>query len=171
MADIVLFTASTLDGFIAGPKGELDWLFHDCDYGYADFYESIGSMIMGYKTFEVVKSFDGPYPHSDRKNYVFTRSEREAFEDVKYIRTDPIEFTEELKRKEMKDIWLVGGGIINSMLLHAELIDKMVLSIHPLTIGHGIPLFSNYPCKKCEFKLESAKTFDSGMLQVTYVKK
>ena len=171
MAELILFTACSLDGFIAGPKGEIDWLFQDSDYGYTDFYSSIGSMVMGYKTFEVVNAFEGPYPHLDRENYVFSRSKHEDREAISFISEDPVQFIKRLKEEKTDDIWLVGGGLLNGMMLENELIDEMVLSIHPLTLGHGIPLFAQHPFKVVKFDLVNCVNFPSGMIQLTYRKK
>ena len=171
MSKLILFTAVSLDGFIAGPQGEIDWLFADADYGYTEFYASIGSLLMGYKTFETVKNFEGPYPHSDRENVVFSRSAHAPFENVLFVNQDPVEFTTTLKSKMIEDIWLVGGGQLNGLMLQHELIDEIVLSIHPVTLGYGIPFFSNFPYKISSFDLHEARPFPSGMLQVTYRKK
>lgn len=171
MAKLILFTACSLDGFIAGPKGEIDWLFQDADYGYTDFYSSIGSLVMGYKTYEVVKAFGNPYPHLDRDNYIFSRSQHEDYESVKFVKEDPVLFIKGLKERQVEDIWLVGGGLLNGLMLENDLIDEMVMSIHPVTLGHGIPLFAQHPYKVSEFDLAESKAFPSGMMQVTYRKK
>ena len=171
MAKLILFTAVSLDGFIAGPKGEINWLFQDADYGFTDFYASIGSLVMGYSTFEVVKNFEGPYPHSDRDNYVFSRSERPPFENVQFINENPADFIRKLKTELLEDIWLVGGGQLNGIMLENNLIDELTLSIHPVTLGHGIPLFHQHPFKVSEFNLKETMSFPSGMIQTTYSRK
>jgi dihydrofolate reductase len=72
MPKVVLFIATSLDGYIAGPDGEIDWLFHDADYGYTAFFDSVEVLVMGRKTYELSLSF-GEWPYGDKPAYVFTR--------------------------------------------------------------------------------------------------
>ena len=169
MRKVKLFIATTLDGYIAGLNGEIDWLFDDADYGYKEFYASIDTMLMGNSTYKQVLTF-GEFPHNDKENFVFTRNiNQKNDKNVTYISKDIGAFVADLKMKSGKDIWLVGGGEINSILLSEDLIDEMIISIHPILLGAGIPLFKG-PIEIKRFKLIEYKTFPSGLTQVTYAK-
>ncbi len=165
MRKLVLFIASSLDGYIAGGDEQIDWLFTDQDYGYSNFYDSIDTTISGYKTYRLSLSFDS-FPYPDKKNYVFTRdSSRSDTELVQFISGDIVQFTRELKQQPGRDIWLVGGGEINTVMLDAGLIDEIVLSIHPVIVGQGIPLFGGAPALR-HFTTLDTTTFSTGLVQL-----
>ncbi len=167
MRKIKLFTALSLDNFIARPDGAIDWLFQGDDFGYFDFIDSIDTSIQGRKTYEKVLQLGGT-PDARHTNYVFTRSEKfENTEHVIFVNSDILDFCKKLKTEEGKDIWLVGGGEINSILLNNDLIDELILSIHPVYLGEGIPLFPKIE-KQIDMKLVKSKTYENGLLQLTY---
>lgn len=164
-----MFIATSLDGYIAGTYGEIDWLFDDADYGYKEFYASIDTMLMGNSTYKQVLTF-GDFPHRDKEIFVFTKDiNQKNDKNVSYISNDISTFVANLKMKTGKDIWLVGGSEINSILLSNDLIDEMIISIHPLLLGAGISLFKG-PIEIKRFKLIEYKTFPGGLTQVTYAK-
>jgi dihydrofolate reductase len=168
MRKIKLFIACSLDGFIAGPNGEIDWLFTDGDYGYSDFYKSIDSTLNGYKTYEKTLEF-GEFPYKGKKNYVFTRQPgRQGGARVQFITTDPAAFTRQLKAQPGKDVFLVGGGEIIRLLYAERLIDEYCIAFHPVILGAGIPLFSNLAGRQ-PLRLTDCKSYPSGLVQVTYV--
>ncbi len=164
MRKVILYTAISIDGYIAGPQGEIDWLYSDDDYGYFDFYAGIDTLLMGRTTYDFVAQMS-PYPHTDRMNYVFTRTLTSAPADhLRFVAGDPVEFTRQLKEQEGAPIWLVGGGQINAILFEAGLVDEIILSIHPVVLGKGIHLFTG-PVAQTGFHTLSAKTFPSGLVQ------
>ena len=146
MRKVKLYTAMSLDGLIAGPNHELDWLDSASggadDFGYQEFYDSIDTTLMGNATHRVILSF-GEAPNQDKKNYVFTRGPLPpAAEHAEFVSGDIAGFVRALKEQRGLDIWLVGGGQINTVLLNAGLIDEMVLTVFPPVLGAGIPLFA-----------------------------
>ena len=167
MRHIVLFIASSIGGYIARLAGSIDWLFTDEDYGYSEFYDSIDTTLMGKRTYKDVLSF-GEFPYPDKTNYVFTRREGMMdTENVQFITGSIPAFVRQLKKEDGKDIWLVGGGQINTILLSTGLIDRMILSVHPVILGQGIPLFGGIPAET-HFKLERSQVFPSGLVQLSY---
>ena len=163
---IILYTASSLDGFIAGPGGSLDWLENTGekkdeaqDYGYQDFLDTIDTTLMGYNTYRAVLGFDIPFPYPDKTNFVFSRDHRhEDKNPVHFVREDPAAFTARLKEQPGKDIWLIGGGQISALMLNADLIDEIILSLIPAALGKGIPLFSP-EAEYRRFRLHSVKDY------------
>ena len=173
MRRIKMFIASSLDGFIAREDGSIDWLFTDDDYGYQEFYESVDAVIMGRKTFEKGLELGGGInPTKDKKNYVFSRNQQslggmEKDDEVEFVGKDVRKFVEQLVDSSGKDIWLVGGSEIISILLKADLLRDIIMSIHPKILGKGIPLFKNTE-KEMIRKMVNSKAFDSGLVQLHY---
>jgi dihydrofolate reductase len=169
MRKVILFIASSLDGYIAKTSGAVDWLFTDQDYGYADFLAGVDTILIGRRTYEQVLSF-GEYPYKGIQCFVFSRTHGgERDEHVTFISGDLAKFVEGLKNSIGKNIWLVGGSeVIQSFMSH-DLIDEFVISMHPIILGDGIPLFrAPLPTKMLSFK--KCRAFDTGLVQLTYVR-
>jgi len=169
MRKVKLFIASSLDCYIAREDGGIDWLYTDADYGYAKFYDSIDTIIVGRKSYDQSLTFD-IYPYKGKKVYVFTRKKvrkNNNEQDVEYIDTNIQDFVTSLTQSMGKDIWLLGGGEIVSVLLNAGLVDEIILSIHPIILGTGIPLLRNIQ-KEVNLKLENSLSFESGLTQLCY---
>lgn len=168
MRKIILNLAVSLDGFIAGPNGEYDWCLTDADYGLTPFIGSVDATLMGRKTYEVVLQFGAPYP--TLTNYVFSRTiNNSEFNNVVFVDEDIPSFVKNLKEKPGKDIWLYGGGeIIDQLMAHND-VDELILSIHPILLGNGIPLFKKHN-HRTHFKLKDAIKYESGLVQLIYIK-
>jgi dihydrofolate reductase len=165
MRKVKLFIASSLDCYIARSDGRVDWLFTDGDYGYAKFYDSIDTAIMGRKTYETALKFE-EQPYKDKKCYVFTRSPGERYRNVEFS-SDVVGVTRDLVSSEgKKDIWLVGGAEINSILLDAGLVHEIIVAVHPTILGSGIPMFNKV--KQADMKLLDLVRYDNGLLQMRY---
>lgn len=169
MRKVILFIATSLDGFIARKDDSINWLFSDQDYGYKAFYDSIDTTLTGHATYKQTKTF-GEFAFPGKTNYIFSRSPQPPdSHPVTFISSDIVEFVRNLKNQNGKNIWLVGGGQINTVMLNAGLIDEMIVSIHPIILGEGLPLFAGKP-KETKFKVTAQKTFESGLVQITYCK-
>ncbi len=169
MRKVKLFVASSLDCYIAREDGGIDWLYTDADYGYEKFYDSIDTIIMGRKSYEQSLTFD-VYPYKGKKVYVFTRKKvrrNNNEQDCEYIDTNIQDFVTNLTQLIGKDIWLLGGGEIVSVPLNAGLVDEIILSIHPIILGTGIPLLKNIQ-KEVNLKLENSMSFERGLTQLCY---
>jgi len=167
MRPLSYFVASSLDGFIARVDGGIDWLFTDADYGYTEFYASVDALVLGRATFDLAMSFP-EYPYPGKQAYVFSSTRKESPRpDVRFVAEDPVGFVRRLKSEPGKKIWLVGGSRLAAPLLAAEEVDELVVSIHPVTIGRGVPLF---PAREGEsrWRLVSSASFPSGLAQLTY---
>lgn len=171
---IKLYIAASLDNFIARPDGKVDWLDsipnpNQHDYGYQEFYESIDTVLMGHKTYQDIQTLSADYPYTDKENFVFTHQKIKSEQDyLEFIDKDPAKFCQKIRKKsDRKDIWLVGGGQINSLLLESDLIDEMILTMFPIILGEGIPLFATKTPEK-HFHLTGAQLFDTGVMQLNY---
>jgi dihydrofolate reductase len=170
MRNVRLFIASSLDCYIARKDGGIGWLFTDADYGYTRFYDPIDTILIGRKTFDQSLTFD-EYPYKGKKVYVFTRKSKynkNYQDDIEYTHINVPGFVRHLTQFKGKDIWLVGGGgQIISILLNAGLVDEIILSIHPIILGRGIPLLRNIS-SQVALKLEKSMSFESGIAQLYY---
>jgi dihydrofolate reductase len=167
MRPVILFIATSLDGYIARLDGRIDWLFTDQDYGYREFFSCVDTVVMGRKTYELSLSF-GEYPYPGRTGYVFSHIRNgQQDEHAQFISTDPAEFIAGLREKPGKNIWLVGGSELIQDFVQADLIDEYVISIHPRILGAGIPLFRS-PLPEQNLIFRDSTTFDSGLVQISY---
>lgn len=166
-----MYIAVSLDGYIAHSDGNIDWLDSvagpDEDYGYATFIETIDTVIMGRKTYEKVLSFGGDFPHEGRDCYVLTRTERTADRHVNFYNGPAEELLDRIRSKPGKDIFIDGGSEAIDFFRKKDLIDSYTVSIIPILLGEGIPLFKESK-KELPLKLVEATTFDSGLVQLTY---
>lgn len=143
MGKLALYIAASLDGFIAGEGERLDWLDRvegQGDNGYEVFYSGVDIVLMGRKTYDWIMSH-AEFPYTGKVCFVFSHTPRENTKDVTFISEDPAEFVSRLKAQPEKRIWLVGGGRLFHTLLEAELVDEVILTIAPVVLGKGIPLF------------------------------
>ncbi|TCI60796.1 dihydrofolate reductase family protein [Exiguobacterium sp. SH3S1] len=170
MANVVVYIAMSLDGKIARTNDQLDWLFEiegEGDNGYADFFKTVGAVIMGRKTYEeVLRLEDNHYPYANIPNYILTRSPDREAEHVTFT-DEPIEqLIERLKQDVDGDIWIVGGGEVIKAAMEHDLIDSYEIAIAPVVLGEGIPLF---PEGTNETKLKLTRQRASGQfVMVTY---
>ena len=156
MRKIVLFIASSLDGYIARENGDIDWLPENTPSGYGDFIKSVDTVIMGKKTYDQVLTF-GDYPYKDKKSYVFTRNKNlSKDENVEFVQ-DAEKLMKNIISDPGKNIWLIGGSEIISTFANLDLIDELILSLIPVVLGNGILLFKNM---EKELKMELVKTTD-----------
>lgn len=176
MRKVILYCAASLDGYIARKDGSVDWLDsipnpEHSDYGYAQFYDSIDVTLMGNGTYKAVLGFGVDFPYQEKTNYVFSRTSTGTDAPfIQYINDDVISFVNELKTKPGKNIWLVGGGQLNTTLLNAGLIDELIITLFPIILGDGIPTFADGALES-HFKVVENKTFDNGLVQLTLNKK
>jgi dihydrofolate reductase len=164
---IKLFIATTLDGFIASPDGSVEWLFTDGDFGMREFFASVDTALIGRKTHDQMIAWGQPsYP--GMVNYVFSRSRRaDDGVPVGYVTGDIEEFVGGLRRTPGKDLWLVGGAGLVDSFRELDLIDDVILSIHPLLLGDGIPLFPDRH-EPLQLELTKSTEYERGLVQLHY---
>ena len=173
MRKIILGVAMSLDGFIEGPNGEYDWCFTDQDYGMSAFFKRIDAIFMGRKSYDVSKSASAQSPEGENpwkgiKTYVFSNSIK-ALDgaDVELVSGDTVGAARKLKEKKGKDIWLFGGAELTASLMNESLVDELWLSIHPVLLGAGKPMFQNIKTRK-KLKVTQNQVYNTGLVQVCY---
>jgi dihydrofolate reductase len=163
----------SLDGYIAGPNEDLGFLTiveqEGEDYGYYDFVKSIDTVIIGRKTFNKVLSMGFEYPHKDKDVYIISRTARPDYGPFKYYSGNLKELVLKLKSQPGKDIFCDGGAEIVNELLKENLIDEFIISVIPVILGDGVPLFKKGG-PELKLKLNGSKQFDRGLVQLHYVR-
>jgi dihydrofolate reductase len=175
---IILDLAVTLDGFIEGPRGEVDWCIMDSDMGFVDFLNNIDTILYGRKSYDLWGQYipvDGvsdtekeiwKLVHS-KKKYVFSKSLTKVDGSAILINNNIKEEINKMKSKPGKDIWLYGGASIITSFINLQLVDEFRLSVHPVILGAGKPLFVDMN-QRLELKLVDVKSFASGVVQLCY---
>lgn len=170
---IKLYIACSLDGYIAREDGSIDWLTEydnnsETDYGYSEFYASIGTVLMGRKTYEQVLDF-GDWAYAEKKTYVFTRQKEplRREKNVEFVSGEVGEFARRLKENTDEDIWLVGGSQLIKAFLEEDLVDDMIVFIVPIILGGGIPLFDRIG-KEIKLMTRRVEKYESELVRIEY---
>lgn len=133
--------AMSLDGYIAGPSGEYDWIVMDPNYDFAEYLSQFDTFLIGRKTFETMKQMGSDIQSMPgTQNVVFSRTLRPADYPHVVMSDDAVRFVTELRARPGKDIALFGGGELFRSLLEAGLVDRVEISLVPILLGGGIPL-------------------------------
>jgi dihydrofolate reductase len=168
---VILYISMSLDGYIADIYNDLSFLSivekEGEDYGYPEFVNSVDTVIIGRKTYEKVLEMGYDYPHTDKKVYIITRTEKSAQGSFEYYTGELRALVVKLKSKPGKDIYCDGGAEIANLLLKEELIDDLIISVIPVLLGGGISLFNgDRPFQKLQ--LISSKAYEKGLVQLHY---
>lgn len=173
---IIVYIATSADGFIARKDGAVDWLDRPRpkgNYGMAEFWHSIDTILMGRKTYDMAVKFikEGkatPGMFHGITHYVFSRKPpKKAIEGFEFVKEPIKKFAHRLRNQKGKNIFMLGGaGIIGSFLDEGEL-DEFVISVIPVFIGEGIPLIAP-SCRTTPLTLLSTKKFSDGVVKLHY---
>jgi len=175
MRKIIVYIATSADGFIARKDGAVDWLDRPRtagDYGMGEFWDSIDTILWGRKTYDLVLRFKkegkATPDMGDIKNYAFSRKPpKKVAEGFQFV-TEPIKkFAKRLRAEKGKNIWMMGGGGIIASFLDAGEIDEFIIHVIPTFIGEGIPLIA--PRRRdIKLKLLSSKKYQDGVVRLHY---
>ncbi|MBL7706378.1 MAG: dihydrofolate reductase [Taibaiella sp.] len=177
MKKVILNLAVSLDGFIEGPNGEIDWCIMEEDMAFDAFLESVDTLFYGRVSYDAWGNYQPEAGataaeqalwqtiHAKNK-FVFSRRERKE-DKATFISTDISAKVEELKQQAGKDIWLYGGANLIKTFIHANLVDCYRISVHPVVLGSGKPLFEDME-RRLNLKLTGTRFFKSGVVELSY---
>lgn len=178
MRKVILDLAVTLDGFIEGPNGEIDWCIMDEEMAFEQFLSEIDTIVYGRKSYELW----GEYTPSDKasecekqiwalvhskKKIVFSTTQTAPSGDVQYINSNIEEEIRKLKQGYGKAVWLYGGASLISTFINLGLVDEYRLSVHPVVLGAGKPLFGSLR-ERLSLGLTDVRRYSSGVVQLVY---
>lgn len=146
MRKLILYVATTEDGFLADAQGSVDWIPEQEDFSdYEAFYENVDTILMGRVTYEQITQEICPdvWLYGEKKTYVFTQSPQTPLPEIEFTQRKPQDVIRYLKNRKGKDIWLCGGARLISALMEQDLIDEYQINVMPVTLGKGIALFSS----------------------------
>ncbi len=170
---IILNLAMSIDGYIANEDGGFDWIVGDGDesldtqnkWNYEKFLEGIDTVVMGKKCYD--QGFIDDF--KDKKVYIATSKELEDYDNFHFINGNICTIIEEERKKEGKDIFLFGGGVLVDSFLKADIIDEYIVGIIPTILGRGRPLFLG-GTPKIDLHLQEYVS-DKGIIILRYSKR
>ncbi|MBZ0296041.1 MAG: dihydrofolate reductase family protein [Anaerolineae bacterium] len=173
MSNVILYIAASFDGYIARKDGSIDWLTafdsEDEDYDYTELVERLGTVIMGGKTYRQVLTFGDDWPYADLTSYIVTRhvQPEDPERRIKFYDGDLTALVAQIRAESDKDIWLIGGAELNAAFVNLNLIDEYIVSVIPVMIGDGIPLFPPTTAQS-RVELINMKRYPNSIVQLHY---
>jgi dihydrofolate reductase len=159
--------AMSLDGYIAGPNGEYDWIVNDPEIDFGEIFSRFDTLLMGRRTYEVMAATGGP-PMPGMKTFVFSRTlDPRDHPEVTIVAEEPAETVADLRASPGKDIWLFGGGALFRSFAEARLVDTVETAVVPVLLGGGIPLLPP-PAARIGLALTGHKVYKSGIVLLEY---
>jgi dihydrofolate reductase len=168
---LILFIACSLDGYIARSNDDLSFLNRVQKkgeyYHYADFINTVDTVILGRRTYDWVMSQVQEFPHADKESYVITRTKRPKLGNTTFYTGNLKELVISLKAKSGKNIFCDGGAEIVNELLTLKLFDELIISIIPVLLGDGIRLFKDGRPEQ-DLELITSSSYATGLVQLHY---
>ncbi|QRG66479.1 dihydrofolate reductase family protein [Brevibacillus choshinensis] len=175
---VILDLAVTLDGFIEGKNGEVDWCIMDSEMEFHHFLNQIDAIFYGRKSYDLWGQYTPDIEPTDsekefwdlvhsKEKYVFSRTQKGTDHKAVFINDRILEEVNKIKNKPGKDIWLYGGASLITTFINLGLVDEFRLSVHPVVLGEGKPLFVDIK-QRLNLKMATTRTFSSGVVQLIY---
>jgi dihydrofolate reductase len=160
--------AASLDGFIAGPRGEHDWIIMDPEIDFYALFAQFDTFLIGRLTFEIMVKAGQAGATPGMRTFVFSRTLQQSdYPDVTIVADKVEETVAALRAEPGKDIWLFGGGALFRSLLDAGLVDTVEVAVIPVLLGDGTPLLPP-PYGPAKLKLTRHKIYETGIVSLEY---
>lgn len=160
--------AMSLDGYIAGPDGESDWIVIDPEIDFGALMGAFDTILLGRKTYEATRQQGGGGGMPGMQVYVFSRTLRQEDCPGVTVSATPAETLAALKAQPGKDIWLFGGGLLFRSLLELGLVDTVEVAIIPVLLGGGLPLLPS-PAQSAKLELVKHRVYEkTGTVSLEY---
>jgi dihydrofolate reductase len=160
--------AASLDGLIAGPGGEYDWIVSDPDIDFDALFKQFDTFLMGRGTFELMVRQQGSGAIPGKRVIVFSRTLRQQDHPEVTIVAEPTrEFLTALRNEGGKDIWLFGGGVLFRSLLEMKMVDTVEVAVMPVLVGGGIPLLPT-TTHRTKLTLTGHRVYKTGIVLLEY---
>ena len=159
----------SLDGYIAGPGGEADWILMDPEIDFGSIVSEFDTVLLGRITFEAMIEGGSGGPLFGLDTYVLSRTlDAEAYSGVTILGDGAEETVAGLRSGTGKDIWLFGGGLLFRSLMEAGLVDEVEVGVIPMLLGEGIPLYPT-PASRAQLSLMDHRLYEAtGTLVLKY---
>jgi dihydrofolate reductase len=168
MRQVRYSVAMSLDGYIAGLKGEADWIVMDPELDFAALWAQFDTLLMGRRTYEAAVARLGLSMMKGKRIVVASRTlKAEEAPEVRVIQDLTKAEMQALRSQASKDIWLMGGGVIFSHLLGLKEVDSIEVVTVPVLLSEGIPLVSAFE-GRVQLKLEAHRVYRSGIVSLSY---
>jgi len=160
--------AVSLDGYIAGPDGEADWINMDPEIDFSAIWARFDTLLMGRRTYEAAIGRLGRAAFTGKAVYVFSKHlKAQDYPGVTIVSELTRPWMRSLRSQEGKDIWLMGGGAVFQHLLGLGEVDSVSVTIIPVLLGSGTPLMPS-PCNPTKLTLTAQRVYRSGIISATY---
>jgi len=157
----------SLDGYIAGPNGEIDWIITDPEIDFAEMVRQFDTLLIGRRTFDVMVKAGRP-SMPGMKTIVFSRRLKpEDYPGIAIVKENHAAVVTAMRAESGKDIWLFGGGSLFRSLAEERLVDSVEVAVIPVIIGGGITLASNL-ASYVRLSLTAHKVYRTGIVSLEY---
>jgi dihydrofolate reductase len=168
MRPVLYRVATSIDGYIAGPRGEFDWIVTEPAIDLSAVYATVDTVLLGRRTYELTLRPGAPPWPAGWHIYVFSRTlAPERYPDVTVVSSDPGATVAALRASTGREIWLFGGGSLFRSLLEAKQVNLVEIVVSPVMLGGGIPLLEA-GAPRTQLALLHSQSYPSGVVSLRY---